>query len=223
MKIEFKDYFVYMYLDLDNIPFYVGKGKDYRYYVGCHLGKACANKLLKNKIRKVGEDNVKIYFLYKNLTEEEAFKYERYYISVFGRRDLKEGTLCNLTDGGEGYGRRIVSKETRKRMSESSKGEKNPMYGKKMSEESRKKMSEAHKGHKFSIAHKIKIGKAHKGLPGARGERHGLARLTEKQVKEIRQKYVPYQITARMLAGKYGVSVSNIHSILYNMAWKHVD
>ena len=38
------------------------------------------------------------------------------------------------------------SEETRKKMSEAHKGEKNTMYGKKFSEEHKKKLSEAHKG-----------------------------------------------------------------------------
>lgn len=91
-----------MYLDPENIPFYIGKGKDDRYYVYMHLDKNGANQLLKNKIRKIGVSNVKVHFLHKNVSEEEAFSWEKYWIKYIGRRDKKEGTLCNLTDGGEG-------------------------------------------------------------------------------------------------------------------------
>jgi len=64
-------YYVYMYLDLDNIPFYIGKGKEDRYLVSQHFAKNSPNRLFKNKIRKVGIDNIKIYFLHKDLTEEK--------------------------------------------------------------------------------------------------------------------------------------------------------
>lgn len=49
----------------------------------------------------------------------------------------------NFTDGGDGTSGFKHSEETRKKMSESQKGENNPMYGKTLSEEARKKISEA--------------------------------------------------------------------------------
>ena len=55
------------------------------------------------------------------------------------------------------------SEETRKKMSESNKGEKNQFFGKNHSAEARKKMSEAHKGKRFSESHKKKLSEARKG------------------------------------------------------------
>ena len=132
-------YYVYIYLDLDNIPFYVGKGKSSRHRVSNHLRKDSPNLLLKNKIRKIGVDNIKIQFLHRNLTEEEAFQKERYWIKYYGRRDLGLGPLCNLTDGGEGTSGRIHSNETKRKIGKGNKG-------KKISKETRQKLSEAHKG-----------------------------------------------------------------------------
>lgn len=110
------NFYTYIYLDQDGIPFYVGKGKDKRYYVSMHLGKNVTNPFLKNKIKKVGVNNIKIQFLHENLTEKEAFQQERYWIKHYGRRDLGTGTLCNLTDGGEGASGHIHSKESRQKM-----------------------------------------------------------------------------------------------------------
>lgn len=43
----------------------------------------------------------KIMLLKTNLTEEEAFKHEKYMIAVFGRKDKGTGILRNRSDGGE--------------------------------------------------------------------------------------------------------------------------
>ena len=149
-------YYVYMYLDLDNIPFYIGKGRKKRHKTYNHLDKSYQNNLLKNKIRKVGATNVKIHFLNENLTEEEAFYWERYWIKYIGRRDLKEGTLCNLTDGGEGPSGLVHSDETKQRISKINKGHI-------VSTETRQKMRDVHKGYVASAGAKQKLSKAAEG------------------------------------------------------------
>lgn len=157
-------FYIYMYLDTDNVPFYVGKGKGHRYKVHTHLCKNNTNAFLKSKIRKVGADNIKIHFLHKNLTEKEAFHWESYWIKYIGRKDLKEGTLCNLTDGGDGgsYGR-ICTEKTKKKISRANKG-------RKLSKITRQKMSKVHLGnqHRKGIPHsketKQKMSKAIKEI-----------------------------------------------------------
>ena len=54
---------------------------------------------------------------------------------------------------------RILSEETKKKLSEAKKGENHPMYGKHHPEETKKKMSEAKKGKKMSEETKDKKGK----------------------------------------------------------------
>lgn len=132
-------YYVYVYLDLDNIPFYVGKGKGSRYYISMHLDKNNSNRLLKNKIRKVGNENIVIEFILKNVCEGCALCCEIDLIATIGRRDLGLGTLCNLTDGGEGLSGHIMSSEQKKKISRALKGHKT-------SEETKQKISEANKG-----------------------------------------------------------------------------
>lgn len=150
-------YYIYMYLDLDNVSFYIGKGRGYRYKVSEHLLECRHQPFLQNKIRKIGVDNIKIQFLHKNLTEKEAFKKEKYWIKYYGRRDLKRGTLCNLTNGGEGTSGYKHSKEVLRKMGEAHKG-------KKHSEETRRKMSVAKVSVKFSMETKRKISATLKGV-----------------------------------------------------------
>jgi hypothetical protein len=125
-------FYTYAYLRKNRTPYYIGKGNGDRIY-----------KRKKNDV-KPPKDKSRIIFLKQNLTEEEAFKHEKYMIVVFGRKDLGTGILHNRTDGGQGF---TLSKETRKKISNSKKGKyigkDNPFYGKTHSEKTRKKLSKA--------------------------------------------------------------------------------
>jgi hypothetical protein len=80
-----------------NDVFYVGIGKKLnRAYNIYNRNKNWKNIVNKNK----GVFLVEI--LYSNITWEEACQKEKEYIKKYGRSDLGLGTLCNLTDGGEG-------------------------------------------------------------------------------------------------------------------------
>lgn len=163
MISKMSNFYIYMYLDLDNVPFYIGKGKNNRYKVQNHLKKHNTNAFLKSKIRKVGTKNVKIHFLHKDITEEESFSWERYWIKYIGRRDKGEGSLCNLTDGGEGPSGYIHTNEARRKMCETHEGEKNSMYGKSHTKETRQKISAFHKGKKISDETREKMGESAMG------------------------------------------------------------
>ncbi len=135
-------FYTYAYLRKDKTPYYVGKGEGNRAY-------------FKNKNEKIKppKDKLRIIILKQNLTEEEAFKHERYMIAVFGRKDLKTGILYNRTNGGDGTSGYVATKEIRKKRSERMRGENNPNYGrvgknnpnygKSRSIEIRKKISES--------------------------------------------------------------------------------
>lgn len=181
------NFYVYMYLDLVNVPFYVGKGTGDRCKIYKHLWKGHPNIVLRRKILKVGIENVKIHFLHKHLTEEEAFIWEKYWIKYIGRRDKGEGTLCNLTDGGDnpsGHHVTDITKEkirkaltgrkasvaTRKKQSINSK---RAMLGKHPSEETRRKMSESAKGKIIPQEVRQKISQTLKGRPSPnKGHKH---------------------------------------------------
>ncbi len=55
--------------------------------------------------------------------------------------------------------------------------------------------------------------------PGEKCNRH---KLTETQVKEIREKYVPWTYSLRRLAKEYGVSAVAIHLIITNKNWSSI-
>lgn len=55
-----------------------------------------------------------------------------------------------------------------------------------------------------------------------RGERNGRAKLTEKQVIQIRAKYVPYKYSTIKLAKEYNVSNVLVGMIVRNEIWNHI-
>jgi len=133
------DYYVYVYLDPRNPgnfnycgyefefePFYIGKGREWRYrYHLLTVKRGKYTNLPKNHVIKgiLDSDMEPIIIKYKdNLEEKEAFRIEIDMISKIGRKDLSSGPLRNLSDGGEGNGNRIFSDEHRKNLSISKKG-----------------------------------------------------------------------------------------------------
>jgi hypothetical protein len=144
-------FYTYAYLREDRTPYYIGKGNGDRVYY-------------KSKYEvKPPKDKSRIIFLKQNITEEEAFRHEKYMIDVFGRKDLRTGILRNKTNGGDGTSGWIPSEKTRKNWSEAKKGENNPNYGKSTSEETRRKQSEVKKGKSRSEETREKISIGMKG------------------------------------------------------------
>ncbi len=118
--------YVYIYYDTRKNPaepIYIGKGQGKR--MSFHKTRA-KNPALKGKIAKMKELGLEplIEKVVDNITHEEALKLEMELIAKYGRIDLGTGTLCNLTEGGEGTIGRIPSESTKKLWSEQRKGKK---------------------------------------------------------------------------------------------------
>lgn len=139
--------YVYKHTRLDiNEPYYIGIGKS-----DTSLKRAYSKENRSIWWKRINDKvETKVEIIEENLTWEEAIMYEKYYIKLYGRKDLGTGVLVNMTDGGEGtinvikteeqivsfkermkvYNQsRVFSEETRRKISEKAKGR--PGFGKK--------------------------------------------------------------------------------------------
>lgn len=156
--------YLYQHVRLDtNQVFYIGIGSDQN---GQHLrayDKGSRN-IIWNRIVKKTEYRVEI--IADNISWEHACLFEKKFIDFYGRKNLKRGPLCNLTDGGDGSHGYIATKETRKKLSEAAKN-------KVFSEEHRNKLKLASTGKNLSESSKKKISNANKGnIPWNKGKKN---------------------------------------------------
>ena len=117
------------------------------------------NEHFTRAINKYGWDNFEHIVIARGLTEEEAKWLEIELIREHDTTNPKYG--YNITKGGDSNP--MDNEESRKKMSESLKGENNPNYGKTLSEDTRKKLSEANKGKVLSEETRRKISESNKG------------------------------------------------------------
>lgn len=102
------------------------------------------NQHFQSAIDKYGWDNFEHIIIYKNLTKKEAELKEQELIAEFNTTNPNKG--YNLTSGG-GLGVFRHSEKSKKLMSEHTKGELNPMYGKHHSNKTKEKISLALQNH----------------------------------------------------------------------------
>lgn len=133
----------YIYFHINPITkevFYVGKGYANRAY---EVNKHRRSNFWNNIVNKYGEPIIVI--VKDNISEKYAFLLEKAYIKIFGRRDLNEGTLVNMTNGGDGLAGLIFTEIHKEKISISSKGN-TKWLGKKHSDETKQKISKLQKG-----------------------------------------------------------------------------
>jgi hypothetical protein len=150
------NYVVYCYLDpkkpgiflfgnlkFDYEPIYIGKGKPNRPQRHLTLYKNNTNRFY-SKLQSIIESGItpEYKIIKSNLTEEKSFEYEKHFIELIGRIE-NNGTLTNLTDGGEGQSGFKFSNESKLKRSQNFKGVLNPMFGKSHSEETISKISKS--------------------------------------------------------------------------------
>ena len=127
--------YVYRHIRLDtNEVFYVGIGVQ-------RLNKRAKTTVKRNTFWRniVAKTDWYYEILFDDLTIEKAKEKEIEFIKIYGRKDLGNGTLCNLTDGGDGT------------------------LNYKVSDSVKNKLSIANKCKTLTLEHKEKISKSHKG------------------------------------------------------------
>jgi len=143
--------YLYRHIRLDkNQPFYIGIGKNELNFERAY-SKANRNKYWHNI---VNQTEYRIDILFNDLTWEEVCEKEKEFIHLYGKNTNK-GTLCNISDGGNGgfLGEEInikrkktlmghyVSEETKEKIRQKA-------IGRKISDEVKEKMSLVHKVNK---------------------------------------------------------------------------
>lgn len=111
-----------------NEVFYIGIG---RYQKKWKYSRAYSSKNRNPHWHNIVKSNNGMYkseILFDEMTELVIKDKEKEFIKLYGRSDLKLGTLCNLTDGGEGTYN--LAKESRQKISIKLSGENNNMFGK---------------------------------------------------------------------------------------------
>jgi hypothetical protein len=149
--------YVYRHVRLDNNEvFYIGISKQNNNYMRARqIHKR--NIFWKNIVAKT---EFRYDILWECNSEKELLEKEKEFISIYGRKDIGSGTLCNLTDGGDGVHNFKHTDESRRRMAKAREGKDfSKIYtlevrlkmsigigGKKRTPEQRKKISDSRKG-----------------------------------------------------------------------------
>jgi hypothetical protein len=186
--INSKKWYVYRHIRLDkNLPFYIGIGNGRNYFRA--FSKKDRNKYWNNIVNKYGYE---IEIILDNLDVKIAINKEIEFIKLYGRVDLNCGTLCNLTDGGDGTTN--PSQEMRDKVSERTKGNKwnvgNKYFlGEKLTEEHKDAIRKSQLGKKLSIETKNKIREINKGKTYSEEVNKKKGRkLTDEQKRNLSEK-----------------------------------
>jgi hypothetical protein len=222
--------YVYRHIRLDkNVPFYIGIGTDKKYTRA--NSDRNRNKHWRNIVSGTGYE---VEILFDDIDLEFAKEKEKEFILLYGRSDINKGSLCNLTDGGEGCLGLVHTEESRLKMGIPNKGkiiseEHRKIIslfhtGKVTSEETKRKISEAQSGEKHRLyGKKIPESTRLKQIKSAkRGEENKASKLTEKDVLEIRRMHSECNYSSRKIAKIFSVAKNSISSILNKKTWKHI-
>jgi hypothetical protein len=155
--------YLYRHIRLDkNQPFYIGISKDdnSNFRRAYYKSKQKRNKIWIDILNKT---TYKVEILFENLSWEEACEKEKEFILLYGRIDLKTGTLANMTNGGDGMVGVIRTEEYKLKISQRQKDGKAYWFGKMLTENHKQKISNSLKNRVHSKDTKNKISNSLKG------------------------------------------------------------
>jgi group I intron endonuclease len=215
---------------------YIGRSENIKRRWRGHKYDLKHNKHRSNHLQyswnKYGEENFVFEKICEVWDENNLWKIEQTFIDLYKSYDKRFGYNTERYIDEE----RVVSEETRKKMSIANKGkpglrgENSPMFGKHLSEEVKEKLRQANLGKHPSEETRNKMSESRKGHISSeetkekmslsrRGEKNPAAKLTWKKVDEIREKYETGDYTQYELAKNYDVTRSAIQKIVLNQHW----
>lgn len=216
-----KIYFLYRHVRHDtNNVFYIGIGTKENKYIGYPTehkrayDKNRRSKYWKNIVNKTTYD---VEILFETSDIELIKSKEKEFILLYGRNDLKKGTLVNHNDGGTGLEGTKHSIETRLKISNSNKGRTSAMKNKKHSEETKKRIGNSNRGKKLSLTTIEKIKKRTQGVNNNR------SKFTDEDIITIRTKYNSGNYKQVELANIFNTDQGTISAIIRNKKWKHIN
>ena len=172
--MEERNYKLYVHISPSNKRYY-GITSYKRVEDRWQNGRGYNTQYFYRAINKYGWENFQHLVLFDNLTKDEACLLEQCYIALYDTMNPKYG--YNNTSGGEHYThseqtRKKLSiantgkhptEETKRKISNSLKGENHINYGKHLSEETRNKIKIANTGNKLTEEQKRKMSESLKG------------------------------------------------------------
>ena len=139
--------YVYRHIRLDkNEPFYIGIGTDSNYQRA--YSKSSRN-IFWNRVVNVTDYEVEI--IMDNLTKDIAKQKEIEFISLYGKKINKTGTLVNISDGGDGNSGGKHTEEAKKKIGEANKFKDYSKFNRShfQTQEYKDKISKINKGRKM--------------------------------------------------------------------------
>lgn len=217
---------IYIIFNIENKKIYFGSSKDLYSRERSHFNNLKANrhcnKKLQNDFNKYGEESFKFYIIkYVENDKQKLFKEEQFFLDLF--LNNKPELLYNIEPIAGSTRLRQHDIETRKKMSKSHTGIKVKIK-RIVSEETKKKLSIINKGKKLSKETCEKISIAHKGKskPKPKGEESWMSKLTEEDVRNIKIR-IKNESNLSKIARDFNIGTTQIYRIRDEEQWGWVE
>lgn len=194
------DYFeIYLAENLINGKIYIGYSKNFAKRLKKHKQVSGCSRVkekfyFQRAISKYGINNFNFSVIESCSSKEDMIEAEKFYIAYFKGLGAQ---LYNLTGGGEGCSKRIVSEETKEKMRAKA-------LGRKHSIETKEKLRKLNLGKKLSA----------ETIEKTASKLRGRTILTNEQISEIKSMYSSNNLTYKKISKVYNVSDTTIANML---------